>query len=128
MKSGASVKPSILFLKRFTEKEQQEYNETAKAVAQEIEKMHASEIEEISSALQDNITAEEKKLLYQRKKQLHQKMENEKEHLLKTRMNYDIPMAKVNKAGIGSRGEVVENELIDLGKEFTKYRKKARLW
>lgn len=128
MKSGASVKPSILFLKRFTEKDQQEYNKTAKAVAQEIEAMHASEIEEISSSLQDNITAEEKKLLYQRKKQLHQKIENEKEHLLKTRMNYDIPMAKVNKAGIGSRGEVVENELIDLGKEFTKYRKKVHLW
>lgn len=128
MKSGASIKPSILFLKKFTEKEQLGYNDTVRIVSQEIESVHASEIEELNSVLITDLTLEEKKQLQQRKKQLRQKMKVETEHLVKTRLNYDIPMAKVNKAGIGSRGEVIENELIDLGKEFTKYRKKACLW
>ncbi len=128
MKSGASVKPSILFLKKFTEKEQQNYDDTTKKVAEEITEKYADEHQQIADALVASTTPEEKKLLQQRKKQLRMKMESEKEHLLKTRLNYDIPMAKVNKAGIGSRGEVVENELIALEKEFSKYRKKARLW
>lgn len=128
MKSGASVKPSILFLKKFTEKEQQNYDDTTKIVKEEITEKYADEHQQIADALVASTTPEEKKLLQQRKKQLRMKMESEKEHLLKTRLNYDIPMAKVNKAGIGSRGEVVENELIALEKEFSKYRKKARLW
>ena len=128
MKSGASVKPSILFLRKFTPQEQCRYNETEKKVAEEIESKYAGEQQGIIDALKADITFAERKQLQQQKKQLRFKIENEKERLLKTRMNYDIPMAKVNKAGIGSRGEVVENELVDLSKEFTKYRKKAKLW
>jgi type I restriction enzyme M protein len=128
VKSGASVKPSILFLKKYTDKEQLLYDDTTKNVKEEISKKYASEQQQIADALAIATTPEEKKQLQQCKKQLRMKMESEKELLLKTRLNYDISMAKVNKAGIGSRGEVIENELISLEKEFSKYRKKARLW
>ena len=128
VKSGASVKPSILFLKKYTDKEQLLYDDTTKNVKEEILKKYASEQQQIADALAIATTPEEKKQLQQCKKQLRMKMESEKELLLKTRLNYDISMAKVNKAGIGSRGEVIENELISLEKEFSKYRIKARLW
>lgn len=128
MKSGASVKPSILFLRRFTLIEQQKYDETAKDVAQEVEAAYAKALGEIDHALCSGVMPEKEKQLRQRKKQILQQIVKEKEHQLKVRMNYDIPVAKVKKAGIGSRGEVIENELVGLGKEFTKYRKKSHLW
>ena len=128
MKSGASIKPSILFLKKFTAKEQLTYDETARSVAEDVSANHSSELQGIREALLSAVTKEEKRQIHQRKKLLQQKMEREKELLLKERLNYDIPVAKVNKAGIGSRGEVVENELVDLAKEFAMYRMKVHLW
>ena len=128
MKSGASVKPSILFLKKFTKGEQQHYDEIMREVTEEIAVKYADVQQQIAEALATVTTEAEKKQLQQHKKQLRMKMTSEKEHLLKARLCYDIPMANVNKAGIGSRGEVTENELIALEKEFSKYRKKNRLW
>jgi type I restriction enzyme M protein len=48
--------------------------------------------------------------------------------LVKERFSYEIPIAEVEFAGIDSKGAKCENQLIELAKEFTNYRKQAKLW
>ena len=56
------------------------------------------------------------------------RIKSETERLVKERLNYSIPVAKVNMAGIGSRGELIDNELPQLGEDFEKYRRINHLW
>lgn len=48
--------------------------------------------------------------------------------IVKEKFDYTIPIARVQKAGITTTGAACENELIDLVKEYTPYRKENRLW
>ena len=48
--------------------------------------------------------------------------------LVKEKFDYEIPIAEVEKAGISTTGAVIENELIPLKDEFTKYRKRNKIW
>jgi len=47
---------------------------------------------------------------------------------VKEKFNYEIPIAEVEKAGISTTGAKIENELIDLEKDFKAYRKRNMLW
>lgn len=82
--SGATVKPSLMFFKKFTLAEEIQYSRNVKL---------AKDKEEV--------------------KQL---------------FDYTIPIAKVDKAGITTTGGECENELSDLTKEYTPYRKENKLW
>lgn len=127
MKSGASVKPSIMFLRKFTQEEKATYDNVAASVRKEVEVKYSTMLLDLQKG--KSVDSREVKSRYAaEERQLREKIEREQYSILKSRFNYDIPMAKVDKAGIGSRGEITENELEPLGKEYKKYRVKKHLW
>jgi len=126
--SGASVKPSLLFFKKFTEKEQQQYDfivRTEKAVQSTLYKL---ESENITNTFSGKLNIEQKKNLKEKLKQLELQLENKTKEKIKERFNYQILIAEVEKAGISTTGSAIENELEPLEKEFTAYRKANELW
>ena len=132
MASGATVKPSLMFFKKFTQEEEQKYHEiSSKArieVYVEYEKELNSIAEKLSKRGKEAVSKEEKKQLKARRKQIEQEIELRVKKLIKERFDYIIPVAEVQKAGISSTGAEIENELIPLEKEFTPYRKENQLW
>ena len=132
MAAGATVKPSLLFFKKFTENEAEEYNRIYIQVSHEVEAKYDEEMTDIDVKLakrgKEALTKDEKKSLRSRKKELTALIENEIKVLVKERFDYVIPIAEVQKAGISTTGAKIENELEPLEKEFTEYRKENKLW
>lgn len=120
--SGASVKCSLLFLQKFTEEEQQKFNETCAKAQAEIEAKYADAIQaererlesEIEAAKQAN-DAERRKALQKELKDYLKSMETrqiaEARQLLKERFDYPIFMYEAEKVGISATGEEDQNEL-----------------
>ena len=133
--AGATVKPSLVFFKRFTEEEEQKY---ADCVAQAQNEKRAEKQEKI-----DELNAEKEKLLDSKKREdkarvkeinkmldtiAHQIIEEAKPRI-KELFDYEIPIAMVNDAGITTTGAASENnELPKLVEEFTAYNDKVKLW
>lgn len=132
MAAGATVKPSLLFFKKFTENEAEEYNRIYIQVSHEVEAKYDEEMTDIDVKLakrgKEALTKDEKKSLRSRKKELTVLIENEIKALVKERFDYVIPIAEVQKAGISTTGAKIENELEPLEKEFEEYRKENKLW
>lgn len=132
MAAGATVKPSLLFFKKFTENEAEEYNRIYIQASHEVEVKYDEEMTDINAKLakrgKEALTKDEKKSLRSRKKELTVLIENEIKALVKERFDYVIPIAGVQKAGISTTGAKIENELEPLEKEFTEYRKENKLW
>lgn len=132
MAAGATVKPSLLFFKKFTENEAEEYNRIYIQASHEVEAKYDEEMTDIDVKLakrgKEALTKDEKKSLRSRKKELTVLLENEIKALVKERFDYVIPIAEVQKAGISTTGAKIENELEPLEKEFTEYRKENKLW
>lgn len=132
MAAGATVKPSLLFFKKFTENEAEEYNRIYIQASHEVEAKYDEEMTDIDAKLakrgKEALTKDEKKSLRARKKELTVLIENEIKALVKERFDYVIPIAEVQKAGISTTGAKIENELEPLEKEFTEYRKENKLW
>lgn len=132
MAAGATVKPSLLFFKKFTEDEAEEYNRIYIQASHEVEAKYDEEMTDIDVKLakrgKEALTKDEKKSLRARKKELVALIENEIKALVKERFDYVIPIAEVQKAGISTTGAKIENELEPLEKEFTEYRKENKLW
>ena len=130
--SGATVKPSLLFFKKFTEEESAQYKAIQVAAQTEAEKPYKKELAEIASKLakrgKDAPSKEEKKQLQSRQKEIQAAIEMETKKLVKERFDYQIPIAEVQKAGISTTGAPIENELEPLEQEFTAYRKENNLW
>lgn len=129
--SGATVKPSLMFFKKFTEEETAEYQRITDGATQEVEALHP-ELREIDARLslrgKDALSKEGKKQLRTEKRKIEAAMEEEIRRLVKERFDYEIPIAEVEKAGISSTGAEIENELVPLEKEFTAYRLQHDLW
>ena len=132
MAAGATVKPSLLFFKKFTEDEAEEYNRIYIQASHEVEAKYDEEMTDIDVKLakrgKEALTKDEKKSLRSRKKELTVLIENEIKALVKERFDYVIPIAEVQKAGISTTGAKIENELEPLEKEFAEYRKENKLW
>lgn len=132
MAAGATVKPSLLFFKKFTENEAEEYNRIYIQASHEVEAKYDEEMTDINAKLakrgKEALTKDEKKSLRSRKKELTVLIENEIKALVKERFDYVIPIAEVQKAGISTTGAKIENELEPLEKEFAEYRKENKLW
>lgn len=127
--SGATVKPSLLFLKKFTEDEMKQYNDIKKISKKEIEKKYRLNLDSIKEQLFDKEkTIEEKKRLKLKQKNIEKQIELEVKSLIKDRFDYQIPLAEVEKAGISTTGAEIENELVPLEKEYTSYRKANKIW
>lgn len=132
MASKATVKPSLMFFKKFTDEEEQEYHKIASTTRIEVNAEYEEELNSIAEKLgkrgKEALPKEEKKQLTARRKQIEQEIEQRAKQLIKERFDYIIPIAEVQKAGISSTGAEIENELIPLEKEFTPFRKENNLW
>ncbi len=132
MASGATVKPSLMFFKKFTENEENNYKEIKEKAKEEVEKKYSLEKEMINKKMNlkgnEAISSEEKKELKKRLKEIDEQIENEIKIEIKNNFNYQIPIAEVEKAGISTTGAEIENELKPLVEEFKVFRKTAKIW
>lgn len=132
MAAGATVKPSLVFFKKFTEEEQTQYNEIKDKACREIRSEFESEINMIDESLgkrgKESILATDKKKLKSRRKEIESSIETRAKSLIKQRFDYIIPIADIKRAGINSIGVKIENDLEPLLVEYTKYRKENELW
>ena len=130
--SGATVKPSLLFFRKFTEEESVQYKTIVEAAQNEVSVPYQEELKEIAEKLSKRgkgaVPSEEKKRLQTRQKTIRATIEMETKKLVKQRFDYQIPIAEVQKAGISTTGAPIENELEYLEPEFTIYRKENKLW
>lgn len=127
--SGATVKPSLLFFKKFTESEAKQYNKIKEQATKTANEKHKEEIETLENQLsQRGLSKEEKKELKDKLSQVLQQVEDEIKQEVKTKFDYEIPIVEVEKAGISTTGAPIENELEPVAKEFRKYRIKNKLW
>ena len=132
MASGATVKPSLLFLKKFTDKEAEEYEMIKSSATAKFDAKYAEELSVIEVQLakrgKDALSKDKKKELEAQKKQIIEKKQSDIKVEIKEHFDYEIPIAEVHKAGISTTGAAIENELIPLAEEFTPYRKEMKLW
>lgn len=144
--SGATVKPSLVFLKRFTEQEEADYQKIVKEVTEAKDKELKPRYDAIAKKLKDKEksikTETDKEKVKTLKKELKElktevkaklkQLDGEKETAIKTevkqRFDYQIPIAEVEKAGIDTKGAKCENHLIPLLAEYATYRKANNLW
>ena len=171
--AGATVKPSLVFMRRFTDEEEQEYARCKKAAHDEVTELHQPEIdalktiianctssadalkedlkearsrlkqakkakEVVISAIKKEIEAiqqEQKKNRDSKKsakkdlKDLQKQITDETKPVLKKKFDYDVPIAKVDDAGITTTGAASEgNQLPALVNEYRDYRIQNCLW
>ena len=130
--SGATVKPSLLFFKKFTEEEALQYASIKSKATITIEAKYAEEVANIQQKLakkgKEALPAEEKKQLRAELKNIEAKKEREIKAIVKEEFNYTIPIAEVEKAGISTTGARIYNELEPLAEEFKKYTSENHLW
>lgn len=130
--SGATVKPSLLFFKKFTEEEQKEYNKIVKEANKTVKAKYEIRLKEIKEALakkgKEALATDEKKALKTEQKAIETKIEMEIKAKVKEKFNYQIPIAEVEKAGISTTGAKIENDLEPLAEEFKQYRTENKLW
>ncbi|MDA2412452.1 N-6 DNA methylase [Bacillus cereus] len=130
--AGASVKPSIVFMKRFTEEEEKKYSEVVNGVTSELGKKYGLPIlkKELEKLEQADIKNKRDKIRIIRNKikEVEKIIDEEQKPLIKECFDYNIPIAKVDKAGITTTGAKCENELEVVEIEFKKYNETARLW
>jgi type I restriction enzyme M protein len=127
--SGATVKPSLLFFKKFTEEELNQYVKAISKADTEIIEKHKEEFYRLNEVILSNtITKAEKKSSIDEKKKLGILIDNEIKELAKKYFDYEIPIAEVGKAGISSTGAEIENELKPLAQEFIHYANIKSLW
>lgn len=137
--SGATVKPSLVFLKKFTEDEAEQYMLLKQHIIAQIDEKYKPQIDEVNVGLEKakaaSKTSNYKDSLKDTQKQAKEMLKeieaikgDEINQELKRNFNYTIPIVEVEKAGISSTGAKIENELEPVAKEFTEYRKKSKLW
>jgi len=144
--AGATVKSSLIFLRKFTDAEAKLYKRITDEVTAEINKKYApdeTEAKKIAADLAKELKDEKdkKKKDELRPKIVEAKAELKKElaaietkkreeirAIVKERFDYQVPVAQVEKAGITATGGVTDNELDSVVPEFYDYRIKETLW
>ncbi|MDE4014005.1 N-6 DNA methylase, partial [Glaesserella parasuis] len=152
----ATVKPSIVFMKRFTDNEEFLYQQIKEQVTQEIANKYQTKIAELTAILdkkastlkapknasdeeKSQIKSENKRLQDELKaqkaqaktdlKQLEIQIQSEIRQNIKEKFDYEIALAEISDAGIDSTGKPTNaNQLPILKAEFEQYRKQNQLW
>lgn len=132
--AGATVKPSLVFFKRFTEEEELQYLDAKTKAEKEVRQKYIGEIK----ALQEKIAAEKAKkpkvkavvLMAEKElKDIEKTIIEEAKPLIKEYFDYEIPIAMVEDAGITATGAVSGgNQLPTLQEEYKAYRTANELW
>lgn len=125
--SGATIKPSLLFFKKFTKEEEKQYNDIVNQVKKEIDEKYKIEILEIDNQLSNDKKAHQK-ALKEIEKRKEQEFDTTGREKIKELFDYQIPIVQVEKAGITTTGAKCENELVDVANEFRTYHQENNLW
>lgn len=136
--AGATVKPSLVFMKKFTEEEEKQYSKIKNKSEEEIRENYKDELNSLEQELEiiEKELEKSEKKSYKRKREITKRIDEiekqvkeEAKPLIKKYFDYKIPFAKVNDAGITSTGIKTENkELRKLEEEFKDYNSSAKLW
>jgi type I restriction enzyme M protein len=127
--SGATVKPSILFFKKFTQEEKEQYLNAQKEARIQIESQYAPQLADLQEFINNkNNSRTDIKNKKAELKNLKAQIEQEIKPVVKQLFDYQIPVAQIEKAGITTTGAECENELNDLLKEYVPYRTENNLW
>ena len=126
IKAGATVKPSLVFFKKFTKEESEQYTNVVENARKTVEQKYIDKIQ----AIEDEYNAKliTKAIYNARMKQIELKKQEEMKPLIKEWFDYQIPIAKVEKAGITTTGAPCENELNDVLAEYRAYNTQNPLW
>ena len=116
--SGASVKCSLLFLRKFTEDEQGRFDALRQEAEAEVEAREAAELERRRAAIEKEEASGdgERRRLLQREladfqRSTRSRQLTEARRLFRERFDYPIFMYEAQKVGISATGEEDENEL-----------------
>lgn len=129
MASGATVKPSLMFFKKFTTEEVAQYEQAKAKAYEQVTAKYADELTALNTFIanksnpRSEIKAKKAEL-----KVLEAKIAEEVKPIVKQLFDYQIPIAQVQKAGITTTGAECENELEELLKEYVPYRKEHKPW
>ena len=129
MASGATVKPSLMFFKKFTTEEVAQYEQAKAKAYEQVTAKYVDELTALNTFIADkNNPRSEIKAKKAELKVLDAKIAEEVKPIVKQLFDYQIPIAQVQKAGITTTGAECENELEELLKEYAPYRKEHKLW
>ena len=132
--AGATVKPSLVFFKRFTPEEENQYAECKQRAYLKCFEKYKDEYDGLNAKLQilvdlGNGKSKEAKEIRCRISEILHAVEEEMKPLVKEYFDYEIPIAKVDDAGITSTGSIsAGNQLPALENEYASYRRKKKLW
>ena len=170
--AGATVKPSLVFMRRFTNDEESEYANCKSEALAEVTALHQAEIDKLEAtiakadalteSLKDDLKKAKTKLKQAKKdkknttsveteittikkeqadnrlnkktaekelKELYKQIDEETKPVVKKKFDYDIPIAKIDDAGITTTGAASEgNQLPQLVDEYSAYRIENNLW
>ena len=126
IKAGATVKPSLVFLKKFTKEESEQYNTVVGNARKTVDEKYIGTIQAIEDEYDTKLIT--KAIYNARMKQVELKKQEEIKPLIKEWFDYQIPIAKVEKAGITTTGAPCENELNDVLSEYMAYNIQNPLW
>ena len=170
--AGATVKPSLVFMRRFTNDEESEYANCKSEALAEVTALHQAEIDKLEAtiakadalteSLKDDLKKTKTKLKQAKKekknttsveteittikkeqadnrlnkktaekklKELYKQIDEETKPVVKKKFDYDIPIAKIDDAGITTTGAASEgNQLPQLVDEYSDYRIQNNLW
>ena len=170
--AGATVKPSLVFMRRFTNDEESEYANCKSEALAEVTALHQAEIDKLEAtiakadalteSLKDDLKKAKTKLKQAKKdkknttsveteittikkeqadnrlnkktaekelKGLYKQIDEETKPVVKKKFDYDIPIAKIDDAGITTTGAASEgNQLPQLVDEYSDYRIQNNLW
>ena len=132
--AGATVKPSLVFFKRFTEEEENQYAECKQRAYSKCFEKYKDEYDGLNAQLQILVDlgtgkSKEAKEIRCRIAEILHAVEEEMKPLVKEYFDYEIPIAKVDDAGITSTGSIsAGNQLPALENEYASYRRKKKLW
>ena len=137
--SGATVKPSLLFLKKFTAEEEDQYKKLLDSINIDLEAHSKIEIEKLKKQYDEKIknkkTAKNQQLISDLKKeydtsvkQINHQVEDDRKKLIREKFDYSISVVEVEKAGISSTGAPCENELETVAVEFKKFASENQVW
>ena len=129
MASGATVKPSLMFFKKFTAEEVALYEQAKTKAYEQVTAKYAGELAALNTFIANkNNPRSEIKVKKAKLKVLETQIAEEVKPIVKQLFDYEIPIAQVQKAGITTTGAECENELEELLKEYAPYRKEHKLW
>lgn len=170
--AGATVKPSLVFMRRFTNDEESEYANCKSEALAEVTALHQAEIDKLEAtiakadalteSLKDDLKKAQTKLKQAKRdkknttsveteittikkeqadnrlnkktaekelKELYKQIDEETKPVVKKKFDYDIPIAKIDDAGITTTGAASEgNQLPQLVDEYSAYRIQNNLW